>query len=237
MGKPLIEIKGLVKEFGYKKVLKGINLNLNKGDFLTLFGPNGAGKTTLLKTVATIINPSRGEVVINGHKLTENAIEVRRRVGFVSHNPLLYEDLTPEENLKFYAMMYRIQKAQEKIDSLLKKVGLFHRKYDVVRTFSRGMLQRLAIARTLLHDPEILLLDEPYTGLDPGASFMLDDILSNLKKEGHTFLMTSHDLERGYTLATRVAVLVDGNIVLDKLREEVSLEDLKDYYWERLEVS
>ncbi len=237
MSKPLIEIRGLVKEFGYKKVLKGINLNLNRGDFLTLFGPNGAGKTTLLKTVATIINPSRGEVVVNGHKLTENAIEVRRRVGFVSHNPLLYEDLTPEENLRFYAMMYRVQNAQEKINSLLKKVGLFHRKYDVVRTFSRGMLQRLAIARTLLHDPEILLLDEPYTGLDPGASFMLDDILSNLKKEGHTFLMTSHDLERGYTLATRVAVLVDGSIVLDKSREEVSLEDLKDYYWEKLEVS
>jgi heme exporter protein A len=133
--------------------------------------------------------------------------------------------------------MYEVKDYERKIDFLLKKVGLFHRKYDLVRTFSRGMLQRLAIARTLVHDPEILLLDEPYTGLDPGASNMLDELLSALKEEGHTFFMTSHDLEKGYNLATRVAVIVDGEIMLDRGKEEVSLEDLKDYYWEKVEVS
>jgi heme exporter protein A len=237
MSEALIEIKDLIKNFGRKKVLKGVNLKIKKGEFLTLFGPNGAGKTTLLKTVATVINPDGGEIIINGSKLSEEAIEIRRKVGFVSHNPLLYDDLTSEENLKFYARMYEVKDYERKIDSLLKKVGLFHRKYDLVRTFSRGMLQRLAIARTLVHDPEILLLDEPYTGLDPGASNMLDELLSTLKEEGHTFFMTSHDLEKGYNLATRVAVIVEGEITLDKGKEEMSLEDLKDYYWEKVEVS
>jgi|Deesub1362A_J573_1020465.scaffolds.fasta_scaffold01079_8 heme exporter protein A len=237
MPEALIEIKNLIKSFGRKRVLKGVNLKIKKGEFLTLFGPNGAGKTTLLKTVATVINPDRGEIIVNGSKLSEEAIEIRRKVGFVSHNPLLYDDLTSEENLKFYARMYEVKDYERKIDFLLKKVGLFHRKYDLVRTFSRGMLQRLAIARTLVHDPEILLLDEPYTGLDPGASNMLDELLSALKEEGHTFFMTSHDLEKGYNLATRVAVIVDGEIMLDRGKEEVSLEDLKDYYWEKVEVS
>jgi heme exporter protein A len=237
MSEALIEIKDLIKNFGRKKVLKRVNLKIKKGEFLTLFGPNGAGKTTLLKTVATVINPDGGEIIVNGSKLSEEAIEIRRKVGFVSHNPLLYDDLTSEENLKFYARMYEVKDYERKIDFLLKKVGLFHRKYDLVRTFSRGMLQRLAIARTLVHDPEILLLDEPYTGLDPGASNMLDELLSALKDEGHTFFMTSHDLEKGYNLATRVAVIVDGEITLDRRKEEVSLEDLKDYYWEKVEVS
>lgn len=237
MSEPLIEIKNLVKNFGRKKVLKGVSLRIKKGDFLTLFGPNGAGKTTLLKTVATIINPDGGEIIVDGCRFNEDAIEIRRKIGFVSHNPLLYDDLTPEENLKFYARMYGVKDYQKKIDYLLKKVGLFHRKYDLVRTFSRGMLQRLAIARTLVHNPEILLLDEPYTGLDPGASATLDEILSTLKNEEHTFFMTSHDLERGYNLATKVAVIVDGKITLDRRKEEVNLEDLKDYYWERVEVN
>lgn len=237
MSESLIEIKDLIKSFGRKKVLKGVNLKIKEGEFLTLFGPNGAGKTTLLKTVATVINPDGGEVIVNGSKLSEEAIEIRRKVGFVSHNPLLYDDLTSEENLKFYARMYEVKDYERKIDFLLKKVGLFHRKYDLVRTFSRGMLQRLAIARTLVHDPDILLLDEPYTGLDPGASNMLDELLFTLKKERHTFFMTSHDLEKGYNLATRVAVIVDGKITLDKGKEEVNLEDLKDYYWERVEVN
>ncbi len=235
MSETFIEIRDLIKNFGRKQVLKGVNLKIKKGEFLTLFGPNGAGKTTLLKTVATTINPDEGEIIVNGSKLSEEAIEIRRKVGFVSHNPLLYDDLTSEENLKFYARMYEVKDYERKINSLLKKVGLFHRKYDLVRTFSRGMLQRLAIARTLVHDPEILLLDEPYTGLDPGASNMLDELLSALKDEGHTFFMTSHDLEKGYNLATRVAVIVKGEITLDRRKEEVSLEDLKDYYWEKVE--
>lgn len=175
--------------------------------------------------------PTSGEVLIDSRPVKDNETEVRKLIGFVTHHPLLYDDLTIRENLNFYARMYGVKEAERKIKSLLEKVNLLHRQNDLVRTLSRGLLQRLAIARALLHEPLLLLFDEPYTGLDPSATLLLDKILKSLKEEGHTILMTSHDLERGYQQAERIVLLFKGQIFLETTRKEISLQDLKQKYF------
>lgn len=228
---PLLQVRGLEKSFGHKKALNGIDLSIKKGDFLALFGPNGAGKTTLLKTISTIIRPTRGEIYYQGAQIDENSIVLRSSIGLVSHNSLLYEDLTAYENLVFYSRMYGIEDSKRRIEQVLHTVGLYHRKDDVVRTFSRGMLQRLSIARAILHEPEILLLDEPYTGLDAQAIKILDDLLESLKDGQRTFIMTSHDIHKGFEHATRLSILSAGRIVFDKNKHEVSLEEFEKEFW------
>ncbi len=232
---PIIIIRNLNKEFGKKKALIKINLTLKEGDFLTIFGPNGAGKTTLIRIISTIISPTSGEIEINNKKLSQDPLEIRQQIGLVSHNPFLYGDLTAYENLLFYGEMFNLKRVKERADQLLKKVGLSHRKFDLVRTFSRGMLQRLSIARALLHNPSILLLDEPYTGLDPLATQIFDEIINSLKKERcHTFIMTSHDLEKGFLFSNRLAILVDGNLVFETDQKKISPENFKKIYWEKV---
>jgi heme exporter protein A len=227
----LFEIEGLVKRFGHKKALDGVSLKINRGDFLTLFGPNGAGKTTLLKTISTIVKPTSGKIYFENKEVTEDSLFLREQIGLVSHNPLLYEDLTSYENLMFFARMYGVENPREKVENLLSRVGLYHRKDDVVRTFSRGMIQRLAIARALIHDPPILLLDEPYTGLDIQAMKILDDLLNELKDGERTFIMTSHDITKGFEHASRVAILSSGRIVFDKPKAETDEEEFTDLFW------
>lgn len=174
---------------------------------------------------------SSGEILFEGRPVHHDTMELREKLGFVSHNSLLYEDLTARENLIFYGRMYGVAELESRIDELLKKVGLYHRQDDVVRTFSRGMLQRLAIARAVLHDPPVLLLDEPYTGLDIQAIKILDDLLEELKDGSRTFIMTSHDIGKGFEHATRVAILAEGKIVLDRRKEEVTLEEFTEQFW------
>ncbi len=229
--KKVLEARKLVKEFGRKKALKGVSLTLFEGDFVVLFGPNGAGKTTLLKIISTVMLPTSGELWIDSRPVKNNETEVRKLIGFVTHHPLLYEELTVRENLNFYGRMYGVKEVEIKIKNLLEKVGLLHRQNDLVRTLSRGLLQRLAIVRALLHDPLLLLFDEPYTGLDPSATLLLDKLLKNLKEEGHTILMTSHDLERGYEQAERIVLLSKGEILLETSRHKISLPDLKQKYF------
>jgi heme exporter protein A len=147
--------------------------------------------------------------------------EARRRIGFLSHRTLLYEDLTAEQNLRFYARMYGLKDGAARIDDLLERVGLAHRRHDLVRTFSRGMQQRLAVARAVLHQPQLLLLDEPYTGLDPEAAQALTDLLVGLVGEGCTILLTTHNLERGLSVGRRVVVLAHGRVVYDEPREAI----------------
>lgn len=228
---PIIETRNLEKHFGHKKALRGVNLTVYSGDFLTLFGPNGAGKTTFLRTISSIVRASSGEVLFEGRSMGQDTLALREKLGFVSHNSLLYEDLTARENLVFYGRMYGVPELDARIDELLRKVGLYHRQHDVVRTFSRGMLQRLAIARAVLHDPPVLLLDEPYTGLDIQAIRILDDLLEELKDGSRTFIMTSHDIGKGFEHATRVAILAEGKIVLDKKKEEVTLDEFTAEFW------
>lgn len=224
----MIETRSLTKTFGPVPVLRGIDLTINAGECVALFGPNGAGKTTLLRVLATLARPTLGAVQVAGHALPAEAESVRRKLGVVAHHPLVYGDLTAEENLKFYARMYRVD--GRALLPLLERVGLAARRRDLVRTFSRGMLQRLALARALLHAPEVLLFDEPYTGLDPTGAALLDDVLAELRAEGRTVLMTSHDLAHGFALADRSVVLVKGKLTLSARREEMSAEEFAARY-------
>ncbi len=209
----MIEITGLTKTYGLMPVLRGVNLRVGTGEFVTLVGANGAGKSTLLRIVATLAKPSAGSVTIGGWPLPQQAHRVRKHIGLVSHNSLLYRDLSAEENLLFFARLYGVENRDETVTAALKRVGLAARRRDAVRTFSRGMTQRLTIARATLHQPDVLLLDEPYTGLDQDASKLLDELLLREKEFGRTILLITHNLLRGYGLSDRVAILNRGKIV------------------------
>ena len=230
----MITTKKLVKRFGLKTVLRGVDFKVQPGEFVALLGPNGAGKTTFLRILSSLSRPSLGEVNIAGYKLPGEAAQVRARLGVVSHLPLLYGDLTAEENLRFYARMYGISNYDVRITEVLEMVGLEHRRRDLVRTYSRGMQQRLAIGRAVLHDPQIMLFDEPYTGLDQDASAMLDVVLKTVAAQGRTVVMTSHDLVRAEELATRFDILSRGVIAASATRKQLKKSNLLSFYKQAL---
>ncbi len=227
----MIQIRKLVKTFGQRVVLRGLDLTIAEGDFVTLMGANGAGKTTLLHLVANLSKPTAGEIFINGYRLADAASQLRRFIGLVSHKTLLYDDLTGDQNLRFYARLYDLPDASERIETVLQQVGLWGRQHDPVRTYSRGMQQRLAIARSILHNPPVLLLDEPDTGLDQHASDMLAGLLGAVGISQRTILMTTHNLERGLSLGNRVVILANGKIAYDVKRAEVSLDEVRAQYF------
>ena len=233
----MIEVSGLVKSFGSKIALGGVDLDVAEGEFLTLVGPNGAGKTTLIRILATLTRPTRGSVRVAGCDLTKQGNEVRRRIGLASHQTLLYGDLSAEENLRFYGRMYEVPQLEERITALLQRVDLDHRRHDLVRTFSRGMQQRLSIARALLHDPAILLLDEPYTGLDQQAAEVLREVLTALVGRSRTVLMTTHNLERGLELCDRAAILVNGRLVHQADKSDLDVATFREMYRRCINVS
>jgi heme exporter protein A len=230
----MIQVRKLVKRFGLKTVLQGMDFEVQPGEFVALLGPNGAGKTTFLRILASLSRPSFGEVRVAGYRLPQQAAAVRARMGVVSHLPLLYGDLTAEENLRFYGRMYGVPNLEARLSEVLEMVGLESRRHDLVRTFSRGMQQRLAIGRAVLHDPEVMLFDEPYTGLDQDASTMLDEVLRTVAARGRTVVMTSHDLARAEDLATRFDVLSRGTIVASIRREELGERNLLTFYKQAL---
>jgi heme exporter protein A len=226
----MIVVNKLVKRFGLKTVLRGLDFRVEKGEFVALLGPNGAGKTTFLRILASLSRPTLGQVSIAGYALPDQSAAVRRRLGVVSHMPLLYNDLTAEENLQFYGRMYNLPGLPVRIKDVLEMVGLFSRRNDMVRTFSRGMQQRLAIGRAVLHDPEVMLFDEPYTGLDQDASEMLDGVLRRVAAEGRTVVMTSHDLARAEELASRFDILSRGVISASASHKDLGSGNLLDFY-------
>ncbi|HMD79846.1 MAG TPA: heme ABC exporter ATP-binding protein CcmA [Anaerolineales bacterium] len=230
----MILVKKLVKRFGLKTILRGVDFQVQPGEFVALLGPNGAGKTTFLRILASLSRPSLGEVNIAGYKLPDQAAQVRARLGVVSHLPLLYSDLSAEENLRFYARLYGIMNEQARITEVLELIGLETRRRDLVRTFSRGMQQRLAIGRAILHDPEVILFDEPYTGLDQDASSVLDDILKTVARQGRTVVMTSHDLSRLENLATRFDILSRGVIAASATQRQLKKSNLLTFYKQAL---
>ena len=230
----MIEVKKLVKRFGLKTVLRGVDFSAQPGEFVVLLGPNGAGKTTFLRILASLSRPSLGSVNVAGFLLPAQSAAVRQRLGVVSHMPLLYEDLTAEENLQFYGRMYNIENISARISVVLDLIGLSSRRRDMVRTFSRGMQQRLAIGRAVLHDPDVMLFDEPYTGLDQDASEMLDDVLKNVAAAGRTVVMTSHDLARAEDLGTRFDILTRGVISASVTRDGLGNSNLLTFYKQAL---
>ncbi len=227
---PMIEVRKLIKRFGLKTILKGLDFQVEAGEFVALLGPNGAGKTTFLRILASLSRPAMGLVKVAGYALPAQASAVRRRLGVVSHQPLLYGDLTAEENLRFYGRMYGVPALNERVIEVLELVGLVPRRRDLVRTFSRGMQQRLAIGRAVLHDPDVILFDEPHTGLDQDASAMLDNVLREVAARGRTVVMTSHDLARTADLASRFDILSHGVIAGSVQRSEISPNQLLTFY-------
>ena len=221
-GTAMIQVSNLTKSFGPRTALAGVALSVERGEFVTLVGPNGAGKTTLLRILATLTRPTSGTLRIAGLDPIRSGEELRRRIGFLSHRTLLYDDLTAEQNLSFYARMYDLDGGPARVADLLEQVGLTARRHDLVRTFSRGMQQRLAVARAVLHRPQALFLDEPYTGLDPNAAQVLTDLLAELAGEGCTILLTTHNLERGLAVGQRVMVLDRGRLVYDERRKAIN---------------
>ncbi len=226
----MIKIKQLMKQFGLNPVLRGVDLHVRPQEFVTLVGANGAGKSTLLRIVATLSQPTAGEVRVGGWRLPDHAGRVRRHIGLVSHQPLLYGDLSAAENLTFYARLYNLPDAEERVTRALREVGLVGRRRDPVRTFSRGMVQRLTIARATLHQPDILLLDEPYTGLDQEASALLDNLLREQVHNGRTILMITHDLVHGWQQCDRIAILNRGKIAAEVERNQVTANEFLDLY-------
>lgn len=226
----MIEVRRLVKRFGLKTVLRDLNFQVDSGEFVALLGPNGAGKTTFLRILSSLSRPAMGDVRIAGFRLPGQAAAVRHILGVVSHQPLLYGDLTAEENLQFYGKMYGVPGLERRVAEVLELVGLTARRHDLVRTFSRGMQQRLAIGRAVLHDPEVMLFDEPHTGLDQDASLMLDNVLREVAARGRTVVMTSHDLARAADLASRFDVLSRGRIVASTKRSETPPDQLLGFY-------
>jgi heme exporter protein A len=219
-----LEVRDLSRTFGARKALDRVTFDLPKGAFLSIFGPNGAGKTTLLKVLSTLTPPSKGTARVLGLDVVEDAVALRERIGIISHNPLLYPDLTAEENLQFFAELYCIEHPERRVEELLAAVELKHRRLDLVRTFSRGMIQRLSIARALLPAPDIIYLDEPYSGLDPHAMDILDGLIAQIRDQ-HTFVMVSHDLAKGLELCSHALILAKGKVV--SFQEKELINDLE----------
>ena len=230
-----IKAEGLTKSFGPFEALRGIDLSVKRGEFYTLFGPNGAGKTTLIKILSTLAKPSSGKLTIAGHDAVKDPDSVRGVTGVVSHDPFLYENLSAFENIKFFGTMYGVHDADRRAGEVIDRVGLGKRMHDLVRNFSRGMKQRLAVARAIVHDPGILLLDEPYTGLDQHGAGVFGEMLSMLKSDRRTILMTTHNIEEGLDRSDRVGILAGGRMVYESRRDGVDREAFREIYISRVE--
>jgi heme ABC exporter ATP-binding subunit CcmA len=215
----LVEAVGLRRSFGRVRVLHDVGLRLGPGELLVIAGPNGAGKSTLLRLLAGIMRPDAGEIRVLGRPLGRDSADVRRSIGLLLHQSLLYDDLTLAENLSFAARLYGISPAREAALAALEEAGLGSRSDELPRRLSRGLLQRAAIARALLHRPPVLLLDEPFTGLDAGSAERLRADLRRRLTDGHGVVVVTHHLAEIWPLATRVAVLVDGRLASNDPRE------------------
>lgn len=229
----MIEVESLAKYFGRFSALRDLRLSVAGGQFIALFGRNGAGKTTLLRILAGLSRPSRGSVKIREFK--PGSIEARGVTGYLSHNTALYLDLTALENLRFYARLLDLPHTDAVLEDRIARVGLAGRGGEPVRNYSRGMQQRLAIARAFLHDPAVLLLDEPFTGLDREGTEFLTGYLKEARSQGRTCLMAIHDAPLGYALADRLVVIERGVVALDLERQSSTLEAFQNRYRELTE--
>ncbi len=207
-----IEARGLARAFAGVPVIAGVDLTVGAGEVVVLLGPNGAGKTTLLRMLALLVRPTEGELALFGTSGRLAPPELRRRIGYAGHESLCYPDLTATENLAFYARLFGVDEAPARIATLLAWAGLDAAGRRPVRAFSRGMAQRLALARAMLHDPDLLLLDEPWSALDPAAADALTARLAALRAAGRAIVLTTHDVARAAPVSTRVAVLARGRI-------------------------
>jgi len=213
MGEPVVDARGLGRRFGGVAALNAVEISVAAGEAIAVFGPNGAGKTTLLRLLATLLRPTTGTLLLFGQAVSDGGAAARRRIGFLSHQSFLYPDLTPAENLDFYARMFKVPSPAARVRQMLEQVELEGWAHRPVRTLSRGLEQRCALARALLHEPALLLLDEPFTGLDVDAARTLSRMLQQARGRGATLLMTTHDVARGCEICTRAVILARGRLV------------------------
>jgi heme exporter protein A len=221
-----VQVEGLSRHYGEREALDDVSLSLQEGQTLVVFGPNGAGKTTLLRVLATLLRPHGGEVSVLGCSLPGEAYAVRGRIGLLGHEPLLYRELTARENLRFHARLHDV--AEGRVEELLAKVRLEHRADEPLRSLSRGMVQRVAVARTVLHEPELLLLDEPRSNLDPAAVELVDPLIGAASRR--TRVICSHDPGGGLAEADLVLGLRDGRPALLRRAGEVNADEIAELY-------
>jgi heme exporter protein A len=222
----VLEVEGLARHYGEREALVDVSLSLAAGQTLVVFGPNGAGKSTLLRVLATLLRPHAGCVRVLGSRLPEDAWSVRGRIGLLGHEPLLYRELTARENLRFHARLYGV--AEERVEELLELVAMTGRASEPLRALSRGMVQRIAVARSVLHDPELLLLDEPHSNLDPSAIELVRPLIG--QTSGRTRVICSHDPSGGLADADLVLGLRGGRAVLLCGASEVDSATLAELY-------
>ncbi len=234
MSAPYLEIKGLKKSFNLKPVLRGIDLFVDQGKCMVLLGANGTGKTTLLRILAGLARPDAGTVCIAGLDIERDPQQVRRMVGFVTHQPYLYDELTAIENLLFFGRMYAVKQARARATELLQRIGLARRAGERVGALSRGQAQRLALARALLHSPRLLLLDEPDTSLDEEGNQLLETLLREHIEGGGTTLFTTHNLERALRLSDRIGILSGGRVAYQQETGGLELGGVRQVYQEVL---
>ncbi len=210
---PLLEAHGLERRFGNTRAVRSVDITVGGGDLVAVFGPNGAGKTTLLRMLGGLVRPTSGRVVVKGRDLKSTDPEVRRPIGLLSHQSFLYDDLTASENLAFAARIYGLAEPRGAALSALAAVGLEHKAHQPVRSLSRGMVQRVALARALLAEPEILLLDEPFTGLDAPAARHIQDVLTSRRSQGLGAVVVSHQFAEVWDIASHMMVMIEGAVV------------------------
>lgn len=226
----MIEIKKLTKQADNKLILRGIDLSITQGETVAILGPNGAGKSTLLKVLATLIKPTSGLVKINGLDLKKDHIEVKKMFGYLPHSSLLYDHYTPFENLVFFGNLYGVKDVENRARKLVNEVGLSFFINEPVKNFSRGMIQRIAIARAIIHEPKIMLLDEPHTGLDQGAITILNNVVLSMKEKGCTTLMVTHDFKQAAAICDRIIIVKNGKIADDFKINNQSLNVVSEKY-------
>jgi heme exporter protein A len=211
-----VEASHLAKAIDGRVILRDVNLRIERGQFVAVLGANGSGKTTLLKILSTLSAPTSGQLKLFGEAARGISVALRRRVGMIGHQSMLYRDLSPRENLEFFAKLYAVPNPMRRAQDMIRMIGLVDRANDPVRNFSRGMTQRVAIARALLHDPELILADEPFAGLDAPSIEALEQLLAQLVEAGKTIVLVNHDIEQSLRIAQHAVVLRGGKIVVDQ---------------------
>jgi ABC-2 type transport system ATP-binding protein len=220
----MIHSESLVKKFGTITAVEGLNLDVAEGEVFGFLGPNGAGKTTTVRMLTSLIGPTSGVASVAGFAIGKQDTEIRRTVGLLTETPGMYDNLSAEYNLRIFAELYEVKDVKGQVDKYLKMLGLYERRLDAAGTFSKGMKQKLAIARALLHEPRVLFLDEPTAGLDPEASHLVREFIAELKKEGRTIFLCTHNLDEADRLCDRIGVFKSHLLVVDtpaKLRASV----------------
>ena len=228
--RPAIEVRGLSKSFGRSYALRDLDLEVRWGEVLTVIGPNGSGKTTLIKILATLARPDSGNVRVAGLDVSTSGQSVRRNIGVVTHEPLLYDQLTGRENLALFARLFGLDSADERVESASHLVGMSSRIDQRVGMLSHGMRKRLGIARALLHEPLVLLMDEPESGLDQEAIGLLERVVRDRSTPFRTVVLTTHNLEAGAALCDRLAIMVDGRVKYEGTMPSASQLDVREAY-------